>query len=243
MARDREGKSAKKKEKSREEGSGSSGGDGTPVRIDIINREASTAAAPAAATNATKKEITLQGGGPMPASGNGGTATYSLALALRIVLFMFSVVGWAVMVSLRNFDAFSSFEFLVATGVIITFWSIVGILTELAARGSSFPNVVRVYASCEVIIDALLWLLSYAAFVSVASVQHINFLNTRTDSLVICSIVFTAFSWVTLSVTVLCTFIPAWRNMHTANGATVLGTMTTSGAIIAPKGADDDDDI
>ena len=238
MARDEGAKSAKKM-KSREEGSGSSGCDGTPVRIDIINRDASTAAAPAAAMNATKKEIKLQGGGPMPASESG---PLSLALLVRLLLFMFSVVGWAVMVSLRNFDAFSSFEFLVATGVIITFWSILGILAELAAAGASYANIVRIYASCEVVIDALLWLLSYAAFVSVASVQHINFLNTRTDSFVICSIVFTALSCVMLSVTPLCTFIPAWRSMHTANGgATVLGTMTTSGAIIAPKAADDDD--
>ena len=91
------------------------------------------------------------------------------------------------------------------------------------------------------IIDALLWLLAYAAFVSVSTVQHITVFNTRADSLVICSIVFTALSWVTLSVTVLCTFIPASRNMHRANGATILGTITTSGAIIAPKRADDDD--
>lgn len=93
----------------------------------------------------------------------------------------------------------------------------VGVIVEAFSLSSTMAEFVSIYQKIEVLLDFLLSMIAYAAFVSVASVHQV-ILNQSNDSKTITSVVFMALSWAILCITWATKLFGALRDCESNRG-------------------------
>ena len=210
-----------------------------PAAVDESEAEGAAAeGGPGAAQREKKVQRALQGGGKLR---RGPPPTIPFALIIRSFILSFSLVSWALLVSVPNFNVCSSFELLVASGVIIGAWSFVGVLIEfLSLRclsdASANARIVYAYAKAEAVIDVLLSMLALSSFVAVAAVHAIinNFVD---DTKIICSIAFMAATWFFMCFSWVGCLLPTAASKHAQipEGLTVMGSFFSQSSSVSPR--------
>lgn len=124
---------------------------------------------------------------------------------VRFLLLAISLVSWALMAAADIMDNYNGFEYLVATGVIVTAWALVGIAVEVCAMSGSLENLGafgKGYIAIEMFMDIILAFLAFGAFVSAGTVNSVlNLPKSVYDyDHVVASIVFMSFTWAILMI-------------------------------------------
>jgi len=157
-----------------------------------------------------------------------GESKYALmsmgAISIRLVQLTFAVISFGVMASATNFNDFPSFNLIVATGVIVSAWCILAIMTEL------MYNIVpwsKGFTMIEILMDYILAFLAFGTFCAAGAIQsQVNGtpLSIGDASRIIAAIFFMVFTWVAMCILPVMSAWPEWSKYfeETAEAGTAL---------------------
>lgn len=145
-----------------------------------------------------------------------GVSFSPIAILIRLLQLSCAVISFAVMASNPSFNSFRgapSFNYLLATGVMVTAWVLVMLAMEFA-RSS-------VLAKFEAAVDYGLSLLAFGAFCAAGAIQSkINGTVESTDTpKVVACIFFMVFTWMTMSILPVMAALKGWTETYAVPGS------------------------
>lgn len=149
------------------------------------------------------------------ASDSDGPTMSPIAILIRLLQLSVAVISFAVMASVNGFNDFRgapSFNYLLATGVLVTAWTLVMICCEFAKTSA--------LAKVEIFVDYVLSLLAFGAFCAAGAIQSkINgtIESTDTPKIVAC-IFFMMFTWMAMSILPVMAAFKSWTETYATPG-------------------------
>jgi len=149
------------------------------------------------------------------ATDSDGATMSPIGILIRLLQMTCAVISFAVMASVDGFNDFRgapSFNYLLATGVLVTAWTLVMIICEFAKTSA--------LAKIEIFVDYILSLLAFGAFCAAGAIQSkINgtIESTDTPKIVAC-IFFMMFTWMTMSILPVMAAFKSWTDTYATPG-------------------------
>lgn len=149
------------------------------------------------------------------ATDSDGATISPIGILIRLLQMTCAVISFAVMASVDGFNDFRgapSFNYLLATGVLVTAWTLVMIICEFAKTSA--------LAKIEIFVDYILSLLAFGAFCAAGAIQSkINgtIESTDTPKIVAC-IFFMMFTWMAMSILPVMAAFKSWTDTYATPG-------------------------
>jgi len=149
------------------------------------------------------------------ATDSDGATMSPIGILIRLLQMTCAVISFAVMASVDGFNDFRgapSFNYLLATGVLVTAWTLVMIICEFAKTSA--------LAKIEIFVDYILSLLAFGAFCAAGAIQSkINgtIESTDTPKIVAC-IFFMMFTWMAMSILPVMAAFKSWTDTYATPG-------------------------